>query len=109
VGHDPAVEKHWCKALGIKIKHKIQVCLLVMLSAGFFGETDCAKLLELISPTIYEQLLFVQIPNAKKRQSSQQCRLALLAPTSVKAFMRAVPECAKKDSQVIWRFCVQRA
>jgi len=33
----------------------------------------------------YKQLLRTQIQNAQKRQSSQQCRLALLGPTSIKA------------------------
>jgi len=32
----------------------------------------------------------MQIPNAQKRQSSQQCRLALLGPTFVKAVCRAL-------------------
>ncbi len=39
-----------------------------------------------ISSTFHEQLLRPQIPKAQKRQSSQQCCLTLLGPTSVKAF-----------------------
>jgi len=38
-----------------------------------------------IPSTFNVQLLRTQIPNAQKRQSSQQCRLALLGPTGVKA------------------------
>jgi len=38
-----------------------------------------------ISSTFYEQLLRSQILNAQKRQSSWQCCLALLGPTSLKA------------------------
>jgi len=41
-----------------------------------------------ISSTFYVQLLRTQIPNAQKRQSSQQCRLALLGPMGVKAVCR---------------------
>ncbi len=32
----------------------------------------------------------MQIPDAQKRQSSQQCRLALLGPTSVKAVRKTL-------------------
>jgi len=39
----------------------------------------------LISTMFYEQLLRAQIPIVQKRQSNQQCCLALLGPTSVKA------------------------
>jgi len=38
-----------------------------------------------ISSTFYVQLLLTYIPNAQKRQPSQQCHLALLGPASVKA------------------------
>jgi len=44
----------------------------------------------LISSTFYVQLLRRQIPNAQKRQSSQQCRLGLLGPTGVKAVRRTL-------------------
>jgi len=43
-----------------------------------------------ISSTFNEQLLHAQNPNAQKRQSCQQCRLALLGPTSVKAARKAL-------------------
>jgi len=43
-----------------------------------------------ISSTFYEQLLRTQILNAQKRQSSQQCCLALLGPTGVKAVGRTL-------------------
>ncbi len=39
----------------------------------------------LISSTFYVQLWCTQIPNARKKQSSQQCCLALWEPTGVKA------------------------
>jgi hypothetical protein len=38
-----------------------------------------------ISSTFFEQLLLLQIP---KRQSSQQCRFALLGPMGIKAALR---------------------
>jgi len=48
----------------------------VDITNGYLGST---------SSTFYVQLLRKQIPNAQKRQSSQQCHLALLGPTRVKA------------------------
>jgi len=37
-----------------------------------------------ISSKFFQQLLHAQIPNAQKRQSSQQCIFALLEPALVK-------------------------
>jgi len=45
-----------------------------------------------VSSTFYAQLLLQQIPNAQRRQSSQQCLFALLWPTCVKAPKRNVDE-----------------
>jgi len=43
-----------------------------------------------ISSTFYVQILRSQIPNAQKKQSSWQCCLALLGPTSVKAVCKTL-------------------
>jgi len=62
-------------------------------SSGQFGEIAMLNnhyLQVSISSTFYVQLLRMQIPNAQKRQSSQQCRLALLGPTGIKAVRRTL-------------------
>jgi hypothetical protein len=45
-----------------------------------------------ISSTFFDQLLLPQIPKAQKRQSSQQCCLALLGPTGVESCAYNVDE-----------------
>jgi len=47
--------------------------------------TKAFELIKAVRNHNYKQLLRAQIPSAQKRQSSQQYRLALLGPTSLKA------------------------